>query len=76
MVNFVSEMLSFNNLSTIFQIPLNINVNDINFMNLQEFEEPGADTNKFDMLNPTVVRPPAVQKTASELGEAVVRNFV
>lgn len=45
-------------------------------MNLQEFEEPGADTNKFDMLNPTVVRPPAVQKTASELvGESVVRNL-
>ena len=44
-------------------------------MNLQEFEEPGADTNKFDMLNPTVVRPPAAQKVASDLGEPMVRKF-
>lgn len=62
-------------MSIIFWIPLNINVNYINLINLQEFEEPGADTNKFDMLNPTVVRPPTVQKNASELGEPVVRCF-
>ncbi|XP_035227612.1 probable cation-transporting ATPase 13A3 [Stegodyphus dumicola] len=30
-----------------------------------EMEEPGADTTKFDLLNPTVVRPPAVDSSKS-----------
>ncbi|XP_054716748.1 polyamine-transporting ATPase 13A3-like [Uloborus diversus] len=28
-----------------------------------ELEEPGADTTKFDLLNPTVIRPPAIKQT-------------